>query len=205
MTLDEFYDQLKMADTDAALVDFCRRTVLHGTPKVFEGREDDFYAFRKRIAEKFNVSFHEVFVVGSAKLGFSPFKKKEFDYNSDIDVAIISTRLFDMFMESIYGYQMSLRQSRKSVTENELSMYHKFLEYIAIGWLRPDKLPISFSIKSTKTDWFEFFSSISNGRSEVGNYEVTAGVYKNYRYLEEYTISGIRNLKRSLQIVRENG
>lgn len=200
MNLNEFIAALKEVRADQELVDLCRKTVLHGTPKIFENREDDFYHFRKRIAQKFNVSFHEIFIVGSAKLGFSPFKNKHFDLNSDIDVAILSPSLFDIFMDSIYDFQTSLRQSRRSVTEKELRMYHSFLEYTAIGWIRPDKLPLSFNIDKTKTDWFDFFSSISNGGSEVGNYQVNAGVFKSYRYLEEYQINSIRDLKRSLDV-----
>jgi hypothetical protein len=73
-----------------------------------------------------------------------------------------------------------------------------------IGWIRPDKLPISFQIKDFKDDWFDFFNSISYNQSEVGDYKVSAGVFKSYFYLEEYTISGLRNLRNSLIISRGN-
>jgi len=200
MNLDEFFAQLKAASSEADMIDFCRRTVLHGTPKIFEGKEDDFYAFRKRIAVKWNVSFHEVYIVGSAKIGFSPFKRKQFDLNSDIDVAIVSPELFSSFMDKIYEYQMSLREARRAISQRELDLYHNFLEYAAIGWFRPDKLPLSFSMKRIKEDWFEFFESISSGQSEVGNYQVNAGVYKSYWHLENYAVSGIRDLKNSLEV-----
>jgi predicted nucleotidyltransferase len=179
LALEHFLASLRAADTESETLDLCRRQVLHGTPHVFLNREDDFYLFRKKIAEKFNVSFHEVYVVGSAKLGFSPFKKKDFDLDSDIDVAIASSRLFDGFMQRIHEYQMSLRESRESVNLREIGTYHKFLEYVAIGWIRPDQLPLSFKIGDLKSDWFDFFRSISNGRSEVGNYKVSAGVFRN--------------------------
>jgi hypothetical protein len=48
-----------------------------------------------------------------------------------------------------------------------------------------------------KDDWFEFFRSISYGKSEVGNYKVNAGVFKSYQHLEDYTFEGIINLKKS--------
>jgi len=79
-------------------------------------------------------------------------------------------------------------------------MYHEFLEYTAIGWIRPDKLPISFQMKGFKDDWFEFFRSISYGKSEVGNYQVTAGVFKTYEHLENYLLSGINDIKKSLKM-----
>lgn len=203
--MENFFRSIKEITTDDLLMDFCRKRVLHGTPKIFEGQEDNFYEFRKKIAEKFNVEFHEVFITGSAKLGFSPYKQREFSLDSDIDVAIVSTSLYDLIMESIHFYQMQLRESRKAVSEKEIKQYHKFLEYGAIGWMRPDLLPISFRVESLKNDWFEFFNSISYGRSEIGDYKVSAGVFKSFKHLERYSFSGLQSLKKTLEIKNLNG
>lgn len=127
--MDNFLKDLNHVSYGDGLLDFCRKRVLHGTPKIFHGKEGDFYEFRKRIAFNFKINFHEVFITGSAKLGFSPFKQKE---------------------------------------------------------------------------WFEFFDSISHGKSEVGNYKVTAGVFKSYRYLEIYTLSGLESLKKALEVNETN-
>lgn len=199
MQIDEFQQSLRSCDTDASLIDLCRRTVLHGTPTVFSGRENEFYSFRKKIAEKFNVNFHEVYIVGSAKLGFSPLKNyKPFSVDSDIDVSIVSRDLFERILDEIFKFQMEYRAARRAVTSDEVKCYHQFLEYTALGWMRPDKLPISFQVNELKNDWFNFFDSLSNGKSEVGNYKVSAGVFKDYKYLELYTISGIKRVKDSL-------
>lgn len=203
--MQEFLKKLALADTDEGLLDFCRRTSLHGTPFVFSGREDDYYNFRKRIAKKFDISFHEIFITGPGKLGFSPRKNKNFDYESDIDVALISTELYDKIMSYIHSYQMELRENRKAVSVWEIDKYHKFLEYGAIGWMRPDLLPTSFRIKEIKEDWFDFFDSISYGKSEVGNYKVTAGAFKTYAHLEKYTLSGLRSIRSKIQMESQHG
>lgn len=195
MDHEAFSVQLHGADTEEKMLDFCRKNMLHGTPHVFGSRDGDFYEFRKRISDKFQIPFYEIYITGSAKLGFSPFKKKVFDYDSDIDVALVSQSLFDKLMSNISDFQMAFRRNRSVVREPELKMYHEFLEYSALGWLRPDKLPVSFQMKAIKDDWFEFFRSISNGKSEVGNYQVNAGVFKSYKHLEAYTMSGIRDIK----------
>lgn len=195
MTLDEFIEALVSTEGDNGLVDFCRKWVLHGTPCVFLGRESEFYEFRKRIAEELGVSFHEVFITGSAKLGFSPHKRTEFSYESDVDVAIVSPTLFDKVMKHIYRFQVDLRRNRRAIDERELAMYHDFLEYAAIGWIRPDKLPLAFKVKELKDGWFDFFASLSYGKSEVGDYKVTAGVFKDYYYLEQYIVSGLRAVR----------
>ncbi len=194
MTLDEFFEDLGRQETNDQLLDFCRKRILHGTPDVFESRDDDFYFFRKRIAEKFEIQFNEIFITGSAKLGFSPFKMKYFDLDSDIDVALISESLFGAVMERIAEYQMQFRKNRAVVRESELVMYHQFLEYVALGWIRPDKLPVSFQMQTFKEDWFDFFRGISNGKSEVGNYQVNAGIFKSYDHFERYSFSGIKAL-----------
>ncbi|MBY6346139.1 hypothetical protein E5C31_09230 [Providencia rettgeri] len=198
--MQDFFYNLALTKDDTELIDFARRLALHGTPSVFNGNEDSYYSFRKKIAEKFSISFHEVFITGSAKLGFSPFKKKNFDLDSDIDVALISSDLYDRIMSYIHDYQMELRQNRKATTIRELQRYHKFLEYSAIGWMRPDLLPTSFRVTELKKDWFDFFDSISNGKSEVGNYKVTAGAFKSYNHLEKYVLSGLKSIRANLQV-----
>jgi predicted nucleotidyltransferase len=197
MLLEDFFRELKEKTSEEGVLDLCRKHVLHGTPYVFYTRDKEFYEFRKRIAYKFNIPFNEIYITGSGKLGFSPFKNKRFDYDSDIDVAIVSEKLFDKIMSKISPYQMGLRQHRDVIHIDELKMYHSFLEYIALGWIRPDKLPLAFQMNAFKDDWFEFFRSISYGKSEVGNYKVNAGVFKSYQHLEDYTFEGIINLKKS--------
>lgn len=191
-----FVQAVASAGSDDEVLDLCRRHVLHGTPFVFRNDEEGYYRFRKRIAEKFSISFHEVYITGSAKLGFSMFGSKAFDFDSDIDVALVAPTLFDRIMTEIEAYQTSLREARRSVTERELEMYHQFLEYTAIGWIRPDKLPLSFNVGVLKSDWFDFFRSISSGRSEVGNYSVSAGVFRSYRHLETYQFRGLMRLRK---------
>ena len=167
-------------------------------PFVFREKDDDYYEFRKRIAEKFSVGYQDVAITGSGKLGFSPHKRTVFSLESDIDIAITSTLLFEAFMEQTREYQMNLRDSRQAVSSRELELYHEYLEYTAIGWIRPDKLPLSFQVNQLKDNWFEFFKSISYGRSEVGNYKIAAGVFRTERHLELYTLSGIKKVHQSL-------
>jgi predicted nucleotidyltransferase len=198
MTLADFQENLLRATEPKALTDLCRRSILHGTPFIFDGREDDYYRFRTRIADEYEVRFFQIYIVGSAKLGFSPHKGSPFDLDSDIDVAVVSGDLYDRILDEILRFQIELNSSRASVTEKELLRYHQFLEYTALGWIRPDKLPVSFRFYEMKNRWFEFFRSISNGGSEVGNYLVSAGVFKSYFHLERYHVSSLYNIRRDL-------
>lgn len=133
-----------------------------------------------------------VYIVGSAKLGFSFYKNTYFSLDSDVDVAIVNENLFDFFLTKIREFQYDLDNSGKFIDRQEYFDYIKFLKYIAKGWMRPDLLPVSFGIKSLKDDWFDFFQSLSYNKSEIGNYKINAGLYKNYSYLERYCIEGLK-------------
>lgn len=192
--LETFLEKSSKLKNEEEIIDFCRKYLIHGIPYIFSDNQDEYYEFRKRISNQFNINFYEIYITGSAKLGFSPLKQKKFDYDSDIDIAIVSPQLYEKMLEPIYEYQMELRKARRSVSKTELNEYHSFLEYTAIGWIRPDKLPLSFDVGRFKKSWFDFFKSISYGRSEVGNYKVSAGVFKSYSYFERYTISTLKQI-----------
>ncbi|MBJ2250529.1 hypothetical protein JFT59_04830 [Pseudomonas sp. MF6784] len=194
LDLESFRAEMDLARESGELLDFSRKHVLHGIPYVFKDRPNEYYDFKKIITSQFEISFHEVYITGSGKLGFSPHKGTNFDYDSDIDVAIISSQLFDNIMGKISEYQMQIRKNRRVIRESELSMYHEFLEYSAMGWIRPDKLPISFQMNVLKNAWFRFFESISYNKSPVGNYKVAAGVFRTYNHLETYIVSGLEGL-----------
>lgn len=197
----DFVATLRGLASEEKILNFTRKYVIHGIPYIFKDKENEYYDFRKRISEKWNVSFHEVFITGSAKLGYSYHKDKDFDENSDIDVAIVSTVLFNEIMLTIEDFQWKIRRKQVYLNWAQLEKYHEFLEYLAIGWIRPDKLPNELlrNDKRLKTEWFAFFKSISNGKSEVGNYEVTAGIFKSYKHLEDYIYYGISDKYKTLK------
>jgi hypothetical protein len=195
----EFQKALIEIENDNSVLDLCRKFVLHGMPFIFKDNEENYYEFRKRIGLHLDVSFNDVYISGSAKLGFSPHKDTDFSFESDVDVTIISQERYNIIMKSVGNFQMKLRDNRKAVTDKEISMYHDFLEYTAIGWIRPDKLPFSFGLDIIKSDWFDFFKAISYGRSEVGNYKVSAAVFATYKHYENYIYSGIKKLKKKFQ------
>lgn len=68
--------------------------------------EDDWFLqydeFKKYVAKKLGVHYNNIGIAGSAKLGFSLNPKKDyksFDENSDIDIIVVSQRLFYDFWE----------------------------------------------------------------------------------------------------------
>ena len=193
MDQNEFNQLLLETDSDADRLHFIHKYIFHGTPHIFQDMENEYFEFKNRIANYFEIGFHEIFIVGSAKFGFSYFKNKAFDYDSDIDVVIVNERLFEEYYIKICDYQYQLDRMYKSVSQDEMRQYSAFLKYLVKGWMRPDKLPTSFKVNLLKNEWFEFFDSISYKKSEVGNYKVAAGLYKSYDYLEKYYLKNIED------------
>lgn len=189
--LKEFNSILLKTSTDEERLKFIRKYIFHGLPYVFHNREAEYFDFRYRIAKNFNVHFDEVFIVGSGKLGFSYHKNKDFDFDSDIDVVIVNNELFNQYHHILSDFQYNYDSSYFLVSTEEKMLYSEFLKYFIKGWMRPDKLPISFQVKLLKDNWFNYFKSISYGKSEVGNYKVSGGLYKDYFYLEKYYLSNI--------------
>jgi len=163
-----------------------RKYLIHGMPYVFDGRENELYEFRDLIAKNFSISFHEVLILGSAKLGYSYHKESSFSLESDIDVALVNENLFEHYFHNICDYQYGIDNGLVTMNQSEKQEYRIFLKYLVKGWMRPDKLPPKLQIKSMKQDWFDFFKSISYGHSSVGDYKVSGGLFKNFDYLEKY-------------------
>ncbi|KAA6337395.1 hypothetical protein EZS27_014513 [termite gut metagenome] len=199
MELEEFNkDIIRLNDWDKQRL-FVHKFLFHGLPFVFKDKEAGYFEFRNRIANKFGIGFHEVFIVGSAKLGFSYRKETLFDYDSDIDVVIVNEKLFEKYYLKITDYQYQLDRNYQTIREEEKRIYNTFLTYLVKGWMRPDRLPTSFQVSLLKNEWFDFFKSISYGKSEVGDYKVAAGLFKNYNYLEKYHIKGIEDKYNALK------
>lgn len=203
MTKDKFDTLLWESENDADIIDFARKYIIHGIPHVFESREDEFFEFRNRISKHFFVDYYQVYIVGSGKLGFSYLKGTEFSYDSDIDVAIVSEELYDRYLKYIRKFQYDIERSKERLVGQEYKNYIKFLKYMAKGWMRPDLLPTKIEGLNLKTDWFDFFKMISYDKSEVGNYKVNAGVYKNYDYLEYYSANSLKEYIRILTVERD--
>jgi hypothetical protein len=199
MTREEFNGTLLLADNPQKRLQFVQKNLFHGTPYVFANRENEYFDFRIKIANKFKIGFHEVFIVGSAKLGFSCYKPTDFSYDSDIDVVLVNEKLFEDFYFKITEYQYQLDRQYKTVDLRELKIYSDFLRYLVKGWMRPDKLPTSFQVNLLKEEWFDFFKSLSYGNSEVGNYKVAAGLFKNYSYLEKYYTRSMEDIFRIIK------
>jgi predicted nucleotidyltransferase len=166
-----------------------QKYILHGTPYVFKDNEDKYFDLKREIAANFSEHYSNIHMVGSAKLGFSIAPNKlwnPFTIDSDIDIVIVSTKMFEDLWKDVHEFNINLI----SRTEKEDRNYKRFLEYFFKGWLRPDLLPFSYSVK---TDWFDFFTSISYKKYDPQ--KITGALYHSFNFFEKYHVKNIAKLR----------
>lgn len=200
MTLEEFITELKEISTEIERTTFIQRNFFNGTPYVFRERDGDYYNFAKRIADQFNIRYTDINIVGSSRFGFSPYKFTDFSFESDIDVTICNETLFEKYFELVSDYTYKLRYREIFLRKEQYNQYIKFLKYFSTGWMRPDLLPSNtIEFIEMRERWDDFFKTISYGKSEVGNFKVKAGLFKNQAYAEKYYKSSIAQLQKEIK------
>ncbi len=195
ITKKELLHRIADAQSDDEYLRIVRKYLIHGIPYVFVDNPNRYYDFREQIAKHWHVGFQEVLILGSGKLGYSYHKDSEFSIESDIDVAIVNQSLFESFYQEIRNFQYRKEMGLETLSQYEEKEYRRFLTYMIKGWMRPDILPAKITGKLSKDEWFSYFKSISYGNNLAGNYKVSAGLFKNFDYMEYYYLNSIKKLK----------
>ncbi|MFA5385125.1 MAG: hypothetical protein WC364_10755 [Eubacteriales bacterium] len=152
--------------------------------------------FKEIVSDNLLVSFHSAHIVGSAKIGYSLSPRKPFkpfheengsSSSSDIDVAIISTQLFNKFWQR-------LRQTYKT---QYIANYERITSTIFQGYINETDIT---SISVIRSEWAELFSPITKGLQDELNiiHPITYRIYRSWEDLEQYQISGLIKLKQKL-------
>ena len=149
---------------------------------------------RGHIAEDFDVDAADVLIVGSAKVGFTLVHKRARDPDeadrppfspfsdaSDVDVAIVSDRLFDSVWKSCFEFWHG---SGYANAETYWPGGTQFRDYLFRGWMRPDKLPSEGAFKY-RNQWFDYFRILTGNRA-AGDAKITAGLYREAYFLQAY-------------------
>jgi hypothetical protein len=187
ITVDEFKGKLR--DKSISDLEIVQRYITHGPPFVFGGDEDKYFKLKQTVAQKFGLNPQYVIMIGSGKLGFSisPLKRwQPFRDESDIDMVIISSDIFDRFWKELYDFNIKLTDR----TMEEEKQYYSFLEYFFKGWLRPDVFPFSYV---GRKEWIDFFKSISYG--EFGDHKISGAVFRDWGFYEAYHTNNIREIR----------
>lgn len=172
--------------------DILSKYILCGEPYIFGGDVGQYSRLKTQIAKHFSIEIIKIYMVGSAKLGFSIAKTKlwkPFDDDSDIDMVIISENVFDQFWENLSDLNTSLYNR----SEREEEKFNSFLKYFFRGWIRPDFLPI----RHEKTqEWLDYFKSLSY--KEFGPYKITGAIFRNEFFFRKYHEKNINIIRKGV-------
>lgn len=128
----------------------------------------------------------ELIVVGSSKLGYSVCEKRlrsgellpryrKFSANSDIDIVVVSQKLYFKFWRELSAYSHAQRPFPWG--SGALGDYH------VVGWLRPDTFP-AVNRPPLCVRWWEVFGGL--GRRYFSDRKVRGGLYFMRSFAHEY-------------------
>ena len=129
-----------------------------------------------------------------------PYICSVFRYSFYSSISICNETLFEQYFELISNYTYKLRYREIFLRKEQYNQYIKFLKYFSTGWMRPDLLPSNtVEFIEMRERWDDFFKTISYGKSEVGNFKVKAGLFKNQAYAEKYYKGSIDQLQKEIK------
>lgn len=150
--------------------------------------------FKMIVSDAFDIGFNNVVMVGSAKLGMSLSPEKflktftdEGENQSDIDVAIISSQLFDYFW----------RLFRVAYNVTNKKYYRYISRGIYRGYISDTDL---LNIDECRIEWMKR-SNLSTKRLQRNMYfrhKIHYRIYRDWKDLEEYHMQSIQQLKGEL-------
>jgi hypothetical protein len=114
-TVEESLNEFKRCVRDESLDDLVKNQMFGGEPYVFRAQPESMGILRQHIASRLKVSEDAITIVGSAKLGFSASPDtfaRAFTQESDIDVIVVSSALFDSVWHSALEWSLPQRGER---------------------------------------------------------------------------------------------
>jgi hypothetical protein len=201
MTSEEFQDLLQR-QSDLQLLDPC----LHDdrAPYVFEPDVPRWDAFRDELVSGLGISRTDIRVVGSGRFGFSMkpgHNLKSFTDNSDIDVVIVNSDIFDELWLAL----LSAAYPRPPIVQRLGGWLERRRNELYTGWLTPLDIKLDKRIVGVKaepvltfnTRWFNTLKQAS--RFPARRHEdITGRLYRTWRHAELYHLDSLARLRNSL-------
>jgi hypothetical protein len=187
-------DELKDALSTMTPSAFVSRWLLERVPYAFGSDVDTYLAWKHLLADKLAVDPRAISLVGTAAVGTSlnPTKNfKDFDAESDIDVAIVSQYHFNVLWRWLRGlgaaYHGLPARARNAVDQHRMN-------YVYWGTIATDKLLPHTPLAA---DWVLALDSMSSVDPTKGR-EVKARLYADFDSLRAYHAQGVVTIRQRL-------
>ncbi|WP_329890007.1 hypothetical protein [Stenotrophomonas muris] len=151
-----------------------------------------YHDFKIMVSTHLGVNHQNVAIVGSAKMGFSlsPAKKfKKFNDDSDLDLVIVSPKLF----AELWGLHLEHRSKMFGSPGYQYSSVAKevFRHFVTVS-----ERGITSEMRSQFKSWIESIGELRKliGRDWVLDRDINYRVYESWDYVERYHIDGLAQL-----------
>jgi len=163
--------------------------------KILSASHDEFIRisdeFKSIISKSLKISFSNIAIVGSGKLGYSLTPKEEklyksFGPESDIDVAIISSPLFHHYWD-IFRYSYSNVNTHRYRSSISLGIYRGYIGEYDLNW-----------VDQCRIQWTPLASASKKAlyNDLYIKHSVNYRLYRSWEDLEDYHIQSIDRIKR---------
>lgn len=156
--------------------------------------------FREIISNKLKISFHSAKIVGSAKLGYSlspyhilrPFiTSAQASRTSDIDIAIISTKMFENWWEEI-------RKEKELYRLHNEELYCKTAKSIYRGYINEKTM---YELSGLTQHWQDVIGPVTAALQDKMSIEhpISYRIYRSWEDIQEYQIHSIFLAKKGME------
>lgn len=168
--------------------DIARKVYVAYPSFVFAENSNLKFEIFNEIANRWDIPINQILLTGSAHTGESFHKEAKFQPGiSDLDVAIVSEKLFLKFLEesniATRGYFDLSRFERLDGHDTSTA----FMTNLARGFFRPDLMPQCL----LKKTWFDFFQKISQKHLKLFK-SINAGIYTSLNCFEAKQLENIK-------------
>jgi hypothetical protein len=181
-----------MLTASATSRNIARRLFLYDHAHVFSTSPDRAFEILNDVCGHFSLPFSAVRFVGSAQLGYSYFKSRDFQIKqSDLDVGIISSVMFQKYSEYVYSLTSGYTDQSKFPLKEGVSTVRAFRDSLSMGFFRPDLMPHS----PQRELWFKYFNTLSNKHVDLFK-NINAGLYLSECFFEMKNSSVVNEYKK---------
>jgi hypothetical protein len=186
-----------------------RELVFTGTPYVFKANPADAELLALSLGKALRVDSSCIRVVGSAQTGFSLHPEKfgaMFNAGSDVDIVVVSERLFDKVWLCVADWYHPYRISESSHLRGEAKTWiSEVRKQLTIGrvdpkWFRSIKaIPEWQKLKPLQrlsASWFSGFRGLSRTSRLAAEYDVSGLLYRTWSHALCYHVYGLDVLRR---------
>lgn len=187
-------DQFIAELTESSSSYVASKWILDRVPFVFKEDSEVFIKWKEKLSQKIGVDSKAIVFTGSSGCGFSlnPSKNfKDFNDDSDIDIAIISQHFFEVS----WHYLRNLKIQRYRLTpKQKASIDDHVTRLIYWGTIATDKI---LSLLPFGKSWIQALTEIGN-EPPFESRIVNIRIYRDFESLRAYQINNIEKLRDKL-------